>query len=260
MCSRTVCTHSSLHIQTIMHTDAHAYMHTCTVCYMVKLGFPAFGRRSTLYYRSQADAVFTRAASHNQIKSFSLWAENSWGPRRYAVVDMLILIWRYQFPGLNVAICVSAAALHLLYLSEARSLEASFRVELHGNSWYFSKLQWADCRFLIFTKLKFTTVQSGNSLMTSVTWKLLKALIWVAYFVIYLFCFLIFIHLVLTKQLFILQMNPVNPWVRKPVIRLCNILWWLHQALHHWLDYRGSGLLTHNLWPSICTYIASHFK
>lgn len=43
-----------------------------------------------------------------------------------------------------------------------------------------------------------------------------------------------------------LRMNLVNPWVRKPVIRLCNILWWLHQALHHWLDYRGSGLLTHN--------------
>lgn len=35
----------------------------------------------------------------------------------------------------------------------------------------------------------------------------------------------------------------MNPWVRKPVIRLCNILWGLHQALHHWLDYRGSGLL-----------------
>lgn len=62
-----------------------------------------------------------------------------------------------------------------------------------------------------------------------------------------LLCLLFFRHLVLTKQPFILRMNLVNPRVRKPVIRLCNILWWLHQALHHWLDYRGSGLLTHNL-------------
>lgn len=37
------------------------------------------------------------------------------------------------------------------------------------------------------------------------------------------FCVLIFIHLVLTKQPFILRMNPVNPRVRKPVIRLCKV-------------------------------------
>lgn len=77
--------------------------------------------------------------------------------------------------------------------------------------------------------------------------------------IIELFYVLVIIHLVLTKQPFILRMNPVNPRVRKPVITLCNILWWLHQALHHWLDYRGSGLLTHNLCPSIHTHFASHF-
>lgn len=55
------------------HAQMRARTHALTACYMVKTWLRSFlGRCSTLYYRSQADAVFTRAASHNQIKSFSL--------------------------------------------------------------------------------------------------------------------------------------------------------------------------------------------
>lgn len=78
--------------------------------------------------------------------------------------------------------------------------------------------------------------------------------------IVQLIYILIFIHLVPTKQPFTLTMNPVNSRVRKPVIRLCNILWWLHQALHHWLDYRGSGFLTHTTSAPAYTHTASHFK
>lgn len=103
---------------------------------MVNLDFAAFGRRSTLY-RSRVDVVFTRAASHNQIKSFSLWAKNSLGAEEvcysgYVNTDLTTYLSTQE---LNVAICASAAALHQLYLSEASSLkQVLFRVELHGNS------------------------------------------------------------------------------------------------------------------------------
>lgn len=52
-------------------------------------------------------------------------------------------------------------------------------------------------------------------------------------FIIELLNILIILRHDLTKHPFILIMNPANPRLNKPFIRLCNTLWWLHQALHH---------------------------
>ena len=65
------------------------------------------------------------------------------------------------------------------------------------------------------------------------------------YWLLSYFYILIIIHLVLIRHLFTLRMNPVNPEVHKPFVRLCNILWWLHQALHHWLDTKPLPQQTH---------------
>lgn len=121
---RHTCAHT-LYVHTLDCTYKppfhYTQMYTCTACYMAKLGFAAFGRHSTL---SQAPLSLTSWCSvymscqSQPNQSFSLWAQTSWGLRRYALSgyvnsDLTIAILKTQCS--HLCKCCSASTWHQVH-------------------------------------------------------------------------------------------------------------------------------------------------